>query len=321
MKKTYTLILFFISFTFYAQTNLVLNGTGDELLCNIDMDANNKDELADNADAFDMTPSSKIWQSDGAGSCNELDSPYKAVWNNTDLNTYIDSNFSTNEQPGSTSDGTYQDGSKTRAFKIYSSGRRLYQKITVEAGENYKFSIDSRSEAENIPSEVFILNEEITTEVGLENGATDTRVDHYLNITNDHNTSKGSASDNTFTTSSFTFTASTTTVVIYVRALLAIDGSTEVFYDNISLVKEATASIGDVSAVDVKVYPNPTTGLVNISTNENINSIAVHDLLGRKVLASQTNLETVDVSSLTKGIYLLHLNLEKGQLTKKLIVE
>jgi hypothetical protein len=94
-----------------------------------------------------------------------------------------------------------------------------------------------------------------------------------------------------------------------------------VFYDNISLVKEATASINDVSGVDVKVYPNPTTGLVNISTNENINSIAVHDLLGRKVLASQTNLETVDISSLKKGIYLLQLNLEKGQLTKKLIVE
>ena len=50
-------------------------------------------------------------------------------------------------------------------------------------------------------------------------------------------------------------------------------------------------------------------------------TLVIMQMLGRRVLASQTNLETVDVSSLTNGIYLLQLNLEKGQLTKKLIVE
>ena len=319
MIKFYTIILFFISFTFYAQTNLVLNGTGDDHGTGSDTS-----NTSDNADAWDMTPNSTL----NGG----IASPYKALWNNSTLEDYLEVTYmggnSVNEQPGASSDGTYQSGSKTRALKLYGSSagltestRRLYQKVAVEAGSQYTFSLDSRSEAENIPSEVFMLNEEITTEVGLENGAADARVDHYFEITNDHNTSKGSADNNTFTNNSFTFTASTTTVVIYVRALLAINSSTEVFYDNISLVKEATASIDDVSGVDVKVYPNPTTGLVNILTNENINSIAVHDLLGRKVLASQTNLKTVDVSSLTKGIYLLKLNLEKGQLTKKLIVE
>lgn len=59
----------------FGQTNLVLNGTGDELLCDIDMNGDGKVEISDNADAFDMTPPSKIWQSDGAGSCNEINSP------------------------------------------------------------------------------------------------------------------------------------------------------------------------------------------------------------------------------------------------------
>lgn len=319
MKHIYTMIFTLFTIIAFGQQNLVLNGTGDDHGTGSDTS-----NTSDNADAWDMTPNSTL--------NGDIASPYKVLWNNSTLEDYLEVTYmggnSVNEQPGATSDGTYQSGSKTRALKLYGSSagltestRRLYQKITVEAGEQYKFSMDSRSEAENIPSEVFMLNEEITTEVGLENGAADARVDHYFEITNDHNTSKGSATDNTFTNNSFTFTASTTTVVIYVRALLAIDSSTEVFYDNISLVKEATASIDDVSGVDVKVYPNPTTGLVNISTNENINSIAIHDLLGRKVLASQTNLKTVDVSSLTKGIYLLQLNLQKGQLTKKLIVE
>lgn len=319
MKKIYTIILFFISFTFYAQTNLILNGNGDEYTSN----------TSDNADAWDMTPNSTVVDNTGA----TISSPYKALWNNSTLDTYLRDTYNSgndvDEQPGSASDGTYDGSTKTRSLKLYGDGspavsastRRLYQKISVEVGEQYTFSMDSRSEAVNIPSEVFMLNEEITTEAGLENGAADSRVDHYLKITNDYNSSKGSANDNTFTNSTFTFTASTTTVVIYVRALLANSSTTEVFYDNISLVKGTTASINDVSVLDVKVYPNPTTGLANISTNENIKSIAVYDMVGRIVLETQSNLETVAVSSFPKGMYLLQLNFEKSQLTKKLIVE
>ena len=246
---------------------------------------------------------------------------YKAVWNNTDLNSYIDSNFSTNEQPGSSSDGTYQNGSQTRSFKIYCSGRRLYQKIAVNAGTSYTFSIDSRSEAENIPSEVFMLNEEITTEVGLENGVADSRVDHYLEITNDYNSSKGNADTNTFTTNAFTFTASTSTVVIYVRALLANSDTTEVFYDNISLVEDQTASIDDNPKDSISIYPNPTNGAVNISSSDEVISLGVYDLAGKKVSISNDVSNFIDVSHLNKGVYIMEFQLQKGLVTKKLVIE
>ena len=61
-------------------------------------------------------------------------------------------------------------------------------------------------------------------------------MDAYFDITNDFNSSKGSASDNTFTTTSFTFEATSNIVVIYARAIKAIDSSNEVFIDNIDLV-------------------------------------------------------------------------------------
>ena len=296
-----------MSFTIgWSQTNLVLNGTGDEFT----------NTTSDNADAWDMTPSSTVVDNSGA----TIDSPYFALWNNSTLDTWLRDTYNSgddvDEQPGSTSDGTYNGATKTRGLKLYGDGspvvsestRRLYQKIVVEAGATYTFSIDSRSEAENIPTEIFILNEEIISEVGLENGLADTRVDYYLNITNDFNPSKGGEGDNTFTTSTFDFTASTTTVVIYVRAKLANSGETEVFYDNISLVKKATASVNDFFSSKISIYPNPAKEFLQIKTIEKITSIEMYNLIGKKVLETTSLIDNkVTISSLPKGVYLLKL--------------
>ncbi|WP_341222335.1 hypothetical protein [Polaribacter atrinae] len=187
----------------------------------------------DNADAWDMTPNSSVEDNSG----NTVDSPFRALWNNTALNAYIDVAFGTNEQPGSSSDGSYVNGSKTRAVKLSNTSRRLYQLVQVEAGVVYSFTIDTRSEAEGINTEVFILNNEITTEEDINTDpANNANVDAYYNITNDYNSSKGSASENTFTTSTFTFKATSNIVVIYARALNAVDSSNEVFIDNIDII-------------------------------------------------------------------------------------
>ena len=320
MKHIYAMIFALFTIIAFGQQNLVLNGTGDDHGTGSDTS-----NTGDNADAFDMTPNSTL----NGG----ITSPYKALWNNSTLDTWLKDTYNSgndvDEQPGSTSDGTYSGTTKTRGLKLYGDGspvvasstRRLYQKITVTAGTSYIFSIDSRSEAEDIPSEVFMLNEEITTEVGLENGAADSRVDHYLEITNDYNSSKGNADTNTFTTNTFTFTASTSTVVIYVRALLANSSSTEVFYDNISLVEDQTASIDDKLKDRVSIYPNPTNGAVNISSSDEIYSVEVYDLAGKKVSTLNDVSNFIDVSHFNKGVYLMEFQLQKGQVTKKLIIE
>ncbi len=201
----------------------VLNGSFDEFTAN----------TGDNADAWDMTPNSTVEDNNG----NTIDSPYRALWNNTDLNAYIDATYGTNEQPATTSDGSFQNGVKTRGAKFSNSSRRLYQVVEVQTGVDYTFSIDTRSEAMGINTEVFILNTEITTEVGIDASKSDAAIDAYFDITNDFNSSKGDATTNTFTTSSFTFTPSTNKVVIYVRALNAVDSSNEVFLDNVSITE------------------------------------------------------------------------------------
>ncbi|MEL7118062.1 MAG: PKD domain-containing protein [Bacteroidota bacterium] len=196
----------------------VLNGTFQEFTNN----------TSDNADAWDMTPNSTVVDNDG----NEIPSPYRELWYNSELNNYIDATYCTNEQPNSTSDGAFENGSNTRGGKFSASCRRLYQVVQVQQGVEYTFSIDTRSEVEGINTEVFILNTEITTEAGIDASKSDPAIDGYYDITNDFNEDKSM-----FTTSTFTFTASTNQVVIYVRALNAIDSSNEVFLDNVKIVE------------------------------------------------------------------------------------
>ncbi|WP_152285818.1 T9SS type A sorting domain-containing protein [Flavicella marina] len=304
-----------------SQTNLVLNGTCDDYIHTASENGNVKN-VDDNADAWDMTPNSTVIDNSGT----TISSPYRALWNNSTLEQYLEDTYVTadpeddgvDEQPGSSSDGSYVNGSKTRGVKVYddangkpavsASTRRLYQKVAVTPGTSYTFSIDSRSEASGIPSEVFMLNEEITTEAGLENGASDSRVDAYFEITNDHNSSKGSAENNTFTTNSFSFTASGSFVVIYVRALLSISKSVEVFYDNISLIEDPLASTEDVFASNFSLFPNPANDVLNISSDNNIDSAEISDLTGKVVIsASELTQNSIDISSLAKGVYILRL--------------
>jgi len=93
---------------------------------------------------------------------------------------------------------------------------------------------------------VFILNNEITSEDAINTVAErDTNADAYFLIDNDYNGSKASSSNDTFTTNTFSFkpTTTTTKVVIYVRSIAPnltppdkIDGSREVYYDNIDII-------------------------------------------------------------------------------------
>lgn len=72
--------------------------------------------------------------------------------------------------------------------------------------------------------------------------------------------------------------------------------------------------------IAVSVYPNPTTGLVNINTEATINSIILQDIQG-KIINLPLNNNTIDVTGLNKGMYILTLQTSQGTATSKLIVE
>lgn len=80
----------------------------------------------------------------------------------------------------------------------------------------------------------------------------------------------------------------------------------------------------------IKLYPNPTQGTVKIFYNQplQISGAEIYDLLGRKVFidnkASSVSSEyilPIDLSQFNKSIYLVKIKTDKGDFTKRLIVE
>ena len=181
----------------------VLNGTFDEYTVN----------TGDNADAWDMTPNSTVVDNDG----NTIPSPYDPLWDNGALDSWLEGFYGDDsEQAGSTSEGN----NGTRGAKLDEPGRRLYQVVTVQAGETYTFSIDAKGDTDGLTPEVFILNNEIADETGINASTSDPSIDGYMEI----------MATTSYETYTFQFTASTGEIVIYVRNVV---GSAR--FDNVEI--------------------------------------------------------------------------------------
>ncbi|PKP24448.1 MAG: hypothetical protein CVU03_12300 [Bacteroidetes bacterium HGW-Bacteroidetes-2] len=78
--------------------------------------------------------------------------------------------------------------------------------------------------------------------------------------------------------------------------------------------------IGDNILSFVTVYPNPISDILNVKVpaSVQINEVSLIDLLGRNTGAVLAN-GTIDVSNLSKGIYMLTLNTTTGSVTKKIV--
>lgn len=76
----------------------------------------------------------------------------------------------------------------------------------------------------------------------------------------------------------------------------------------------STASRGNIS-----VYPNPTTGMLNIRTaGEVIRETRLFDITGQLVLQSG-NTTSIDISHVSRGLYLLHIITENGVVTERVV--
>jgi Secretion system C-terminal sorting domain len=73
----------------------------------------------------------------------------------------------------------------------------------------------------------------------------------------------------------------------------------------------------------IAIYPNPvSSGIVNLQSTEETNlKVEIFDFLGRKILEKDQVKNTINISQLKKGNYLMKLMSDKGIQTEKLIVE
>lgn len=98
------------------------------------------------------------------------------------------------------------------------------------------------------------------------------------------------------------------------RAIFTLGSGSYSFTTNIST---------DISAVEtengIRVYPNPTDGVLHIESDEPVTSLTLNDMAGHLVSKAEGKCETLDLSSVNTGMYLLTVNTQNSQKTSKII--
>ncbi len=92
------------------------------------------------------------------------------------------------------------------------------------------------------------------------------------------------------------------------------------YYDNF-LISTENMNVNDLISNSLKVYPNPVKDILNIEipSNKKIKDIDIFSLTGEKLMHSAA-VESLNLNQLSKGIYILKVTTENGQiLTQKII--
>jgi hypothetical protein len=73
----------------------------------------------------------------------------------------------------------------------------------------------------------------------------------------------------------------------------------------------------------IRIYPNPTQSVINISSEFVIDSIELYDVQGRilETLLETANSSQLDISGKSNGIYFLKIKTEKGSKVGKIVKE
>ena len=79
--------------------------------------------------------------------------------------------------------------------------------------------------------------------------------------------------------------------------------TTTIQVDNV--VVEEAASVNNIAAGKVSVFPNPTYGEINISSETTLKSVEILNIIGQKVMSrdASANQMTISAESLTSGVY------------------
>jgi hypothetical protein len=71
------------------------------------------------------------------------------------------------------------------------------------------------------------------------------------------------------------------------------------------------------------VYPNPAKDIVTVQSSFKVREIEIHNALGQVVLRKEgnQNIETIDVSNLQSGTYIVRIKTQRGFANKKILIE
>jgi len=96
---------------------------------------------------------------------------------------------------------------------------------------------------------------------------------------------------------------------------------TDVTKNHIILAVYKVKQLGtnDINKKNITVYPNPTADHIFVSGNKKVTSLELYNITGQKVLQSNEN--SMDLTSVTAGVYILKIKTENGEISSSKIIK
>ena len=95
------------------------------------------------------------------------------------------------------------------------------------------------------------------------------------------------------------------------------------YYDDISVKQVTSNSIHENQNIQISIYPNPSSGIVNIESDDIIEQYVVYSSLGKVVSVVKDlnkKLHQVSFENFSSGVYYMDIQVEKNVIRKKLII-
>ena len=93
--------------------------------------------------------------------------------------------------------------------------------------------------------------------------------------------------------------------------------------ETINVTVNNTLSIDKLEKYDFSFGPNPTGDFINLSATESIGNVEIYNLVGQKSLSSEISdtKGTIDISNLSRGVYIMNVAIDEKIGTYKIIKE
>ncbi|SMC84403.1 T9SS type A sorting domain-containing protein [Moheibacter sediminis] len=91
---------------------------------------------------------------------------------------------------------------------------------------------------------------------------------------------------------------------------------------SVNFSTEGVMGVSDLTASNVQIYPNPSTGIINVEA-KNASSIDVYDVTGKRVYSTSNVSQTtaINLSAYGKGIFVVKISEGKNVTTKKVVIK
>ena len=93
--------------------------------------------------------------------------------------------------------------------------------------------------------------------------------------------------------------------------------------ETINVTVNNTLSVDELDKYDFSFGPNPTGDFIYLSASESIGNVEIYNLVGQKSFSSDLsdNMGTIDISNLSRGIYIMNVAIDEKIGTYKIIKE